>query len=100
VKVADTVCHYHSEAIQSDSFQHGLVCLPTPHVNYTDTKHGEDCLYLDVFAPTAATCDKPMPVYVFLQGGGFATNANYNFNGTGLVLASDHNVLIVTFNYR
>jgi carboxylesterase type B len=41
-----------------------------------------------------------LPVYVFIQGGGFNTDANPNFNGSGLIIASDHNIVIVTFNYR
>ena len=68
-------------------------------MNLTNTT-SEDCLFLDVYAPTNTTADSRLPVFVFLQGGGFNSNANPNFNGTGLILASDLNIVIVTFNYR
>lgn len=61
----------------------------------------EDCLFLDVYAPTKALKSKQkLPVYFFIQGGGFAELSNSNYNGTGLVEASDHKMLVVTFNYR
>lgn len=39
-------------------------------------------------------------MFVFIQGGGFSTNSNPNFNGTGLIRASGNNIIVVTFNYR
>ena len=61
----------------------------------------EDCLFVDVYAPTnAAQSGKKLPVYFFIQGGGFAELSNANYNGTGLVEASGHNIVVVTFNYR
>jgi len=41
-----------------------------------------------------------LPVFVFIQGGGFSADADPNFNGTGLVAASGRNIIVVTFNYR
>lgn len=52
---------------------------------------------MDVYAPTNATS---LPVYIFIQGGGFNSDANSNLSGTGLIEASDYNVMTVTFNYR
>ena len=52
-----------------------------------------------MYAPSGAAAST-LPVYIFIQGGGFNSNANPNFNGTGLVLASQMNIVIVTFNYR
>lgn len=61
----------------------------------------EDCLFVDVYAPTnAIRSGKRLPVYFFIQGGGFAELSNANYNGTGLVEASGHNIVVVTFNYR
>ncbi len=61
----------------------------------------EDCLFIDIYAPTdARTSQKKLPVYFFIQGGGFASLSNANFNGTGLIEASDFNIVVVTFNYR
>ena len=60
----------------------------------------EDCLFLDVYAPANATEESKLPVYFFIQGGGFNANANPNLNGTNLVIASGMNIVVVTFNYR
>lgn len=61
----------------------------------------EDCLFLNVYAPTDATVnDRNLPVYFFIQGGGFASLSNPNYNGSGLVQASGNNIIVVTFNYR
>lgn len=60
----------------------------------------EDCLYLAVYAPSSAKVTSKLPVFVFIQGGGFNSDANPNLNGTGLIQASDSNIVVVTFNYR
>lgn len=61
----------------------------------------EDCLFLDIYAPTAALKgSKKLPVFFWIQGGGFAVNSNANYNGTGLIKASENNMVVVTFNYR
>ena len=61
----------------------------------------EDCLFLDVYAPTnAVSSGSKLPVYFFIQGGGFASLSNPNYNGSGLVEASGNNIVVVTFNYR
>ena len=61
---------------------------------------GEDCLYLNVFAPADALMDRtaPLPVMVWIHGGG-------NRNGEGGDLSNarlpvDYDVIVVTFNYR
>lgn len=79
--------------------QHGLICLSTPG-DPNSTTTSEDCLFLDAYAPSAANTSSKLPVYFFIQGGGFATNSNPNYNGTGLIEASDMNIVVVNFNYR
>lgn len=39
-------------------------------------------------------------MYVFIQGGGFNSNGNANFNGSDLVRASGDGIVVVNFNYR
>jgi carboxylesterase type B len=39
-------------------------------------------------------------VYFFIQGGGFNSLSNPNFNGKGIIKASGYNIVVVTFNYR
>jgi carboxylesterase type B len=60
----------------------------------------EDCLFLDVFTPGNATEDAGLPVFFWIQGGGFNANTNANYNGAGLIEASEFNIVVVTLNYR
>ena len=53
-----------------------------------------------MFAPTKATTTSKLPVFVFVQGGGFNINGNANMNGSDLVRASGGEILVVNFNYR
>ncbi|KAI1385545.1 alpha/beta-hydrolase [Hypoxylon trugodes] len=87
-----------SKATQ-DATQHGKVCLSTDDSPPSDTT-AEDCLFLDVYAPTKATPKSKLPVYFFIHGGGFNTDSNPNMNGSGLIKASDYNIVVVTINYR
>ena len=41
----------------------------------------EDCLYINVFTPANATSASKLPVWFYIQGGGFAANSNANYNG-------------------
>lgn len=83
--------------------KHGPTCLGTRQ-RVSDQPipptQSEDCLFLDVYAPANLTEDSKLPVYFFIQGGGFNLNANPNLNGTSLVVASGMNIVVVTFNYR
>jgi carboxylesterase type B len=41
-----------------------------------------------------------LPVFFFIQGGGFNSDSNPNLNGSGLIKAADMDMVIVNFNYR
>ncbi|KAH7939237.1 hypothetical protein HPB52_009340 [Rhipicephalus sanguineus] len=60
----------------------------------------EDCLYLNVWAPVAATDSGPRPVLVWIYGGAFtfgsANSAIYN----AVWLAALGDVVVVSMNYR
>ncbi|KAK3670489.1 hypothetical protein LTR78_009593 [Recurvomyces mirabilis] len=77
----------------------GPICLGTGSGAPTN-KSNEDCLLLNIYAPTGATSDSKLPVYFFIQGGGFNTNSNPNINGSELIHASDLNIVTVAVNYR
>jgi carboxylesterase type B len=62
--------------------------------------HSEDCLFINVFAPAKSSNTSALPVYVFIQGGGFSVNGNANYNGADLIDAADNNIVVVNFNYR
>jgi carboxylesterase type B len=53
-----------------------------------------------VFTPSSATKQSKLPVWVFIQGGAYATNSNANYNGTEVVQGSGNNIVFVNFNYR
>ena len=56
-------------------YQHGPLCLGTGD-SPKKTNTSEDCLFLDVYAPTNATVKSNLPIFLFIQGGGFNYNAN------------------------
>jgi carboxylesterase type B len=60
----------------------------------------EDCLFLDVWAPTNATTASKLPIMVFIQGGGWHSDSNGNFNGSLLVENSGGTMMVITLNYR
>ncbi|KAI0600837.1 Alpha/Beta hydrolase protein [Biscogniauxia sp. FL1348] len=82
-----------------DANQFGPICLGIS-VPYPTTGQSEDCLYANVWAPANATLDSKLPVWLFIQGGGYTVNANANWNGTALVERSGGNIVLVNFNYR
>jgi len=71
-----------------------------PGLQYGKQPTDENCLFVDVYAPTNATEDSNLPVMVFIQGGGWSSDSNGNFNGSLLVANSGMNMVVVTLNYR
>lgn len=64
---------------------------------------GEDCLYLDVFAPAMDGVSLPsgadrLPVMYWIHGGGNSMGAGNQL--PPMALARDNNVIVVTINYR
>ncbi|KAE8367948.1 Alpha/Beta hydrolase protein [Aspergillus caelatus] len=81
------------------SLKHGPTCIPTSE--YPIPEDASDCLFLDVYSPyRASNHPELLPVFVWIQGGGFNQNSNPNYNGTGLIQASGMGIVVVTFNYR
>ncbi|KOB77961.1 Carboxylesterase CXE26 [Operophtera brumata] len=81
-----------------DASQHGPVC-PQYNERMDRMEPGsEDCLYLNIYTKTI-TPAKPLPVMVWIHGGGFYTGSgNSDFYGPDFIIA--HDVILVTFNYR
>ncbi|KAK0671394.1 putative esterase lipase [Cercophora samala] len=75
------------------------ICLGAG-VSYPTQGQSEDCLYANVWAPANATTKSKLPVWVFIQGGGYNALTNYNWNGSEVVEASGYGVVVVNFNYR
>lgn len=43
--------------------------------------HSEDCLFLNVWTPSDANSEAKLPVFVWIQGGGYNTNSHANVGG-------------------
>ncbi|GBP32968.1 Cholinesterase [Eumeta japonica] len=56
-----------------------------------------DCLRLNVYVPNKASSQNPLPVMVWIYGGGFFEGAAGWYDGSYLV---KHDVVVVTINYR
>ncbi|KAL8806816.1 MAG: hypothetical protein Q9182_001076 [Xanthomendoza sp. 2 TL-2023] len=59
----------------------------------------EDCLFIQVYAPSNVTTGSNLPVYVYLQGGGFTVNGG-TYNAASLIEASGMQIVVVDLNYR
>ncbi|XP_063801693.1 fatty acyl-CoA hydrolase precursor, medium chain-like isoform X2 [Pseudophryne corroboree] len=58
----------------------------------------EDCLYLNVFTPTDRARNSPLPVMVFIHGGGLMTGLASMYDGSAL--SSYEDVVFVSIQYR
>jgi carboxylesterase type B len=58
----------------------------------------EDCLYLNVYAPSVIPQGRKLPVLFMIHGGGLTTGAGDQHDGS-LLVHSD-NVIVVSINYR
>lgn len=58
----------------------------------------EDCLYLNVYRPARRSSQSPMPVLVYVHGGGFAGGSGSARDGAPL--AGAHDMVVVMINYR
>jgi para-nitrobenzyl esterase len=59
----------------------------------------EDCLYLNIWAPSTASARSKLPVIVFIYGGGFTIGSSGSALYAGESVAK-RNAVFVNFNYR
>lgn len=78
--------------------QFGNICVGGDE--NVDGLRGEDCLYVNVFRPSNVTSCSKLPVWLYIQGGGYKANSDYNHNGSTVVQQSGQNMIFVNFNYR
>ncbi len=66
---------------------------------FQDAGPSEDCLYLDVYSPVAVHHAHPLPVMVWIHGGGYAAGGSSEprYSNSPLV---DRGVVLVNINYR
>ncbi|KAH7322600.1 putative triacylglycerol lipase [Stachybotrys elegans] len=77
----------------------GATCLPTEHHSF-EAGASEDCLFINVQAPSSATEESRLPVMLYIQGGGYSLNSSPNLNAAGLIAAASYEMMAVSFNYR
>lgn len=58
----------------------------------------EDCLYLNVYAPSVIPAGQKLPVLFMIHGGGLTTGAGDQHDGSLLVQSDD--MVVVSINYR
>jgi para-nitrobenzyl esterase len=79
-------------------FGHDCMQLPVPNDDTPLlTTPSEDCLYLNVWAPEHAT--EPLPVMVWIYGGGFVSGGTSPAVTSGANFAHD-GIVFISFNYR
>lgn len=57
----------------------------------------EDCLYLNVWAPSKSTAKDKLPVMLWIHGGGFVGGSGSGLSGKEF---AKQDVILITFNYR
>lgn len=77
----------------------GPICLGIS-VALPNAAESEDCLFVNVWAPQGANTTSNLPVWLFIQGGGYVSNSNANWDGAEVVQKSGNNIVFVNFNYR
>ena len=86
------------------ALDYGPACLQIPGgiptiLNGRNLTFSEDCLNLNIFAPSYRLSNgERFPVMVFIHGGGFLWGYAAGFEGRYLSLSGD--VILVTINYR
>jgi para-nitrobenzyl esterase len=64
-------------------------------------KMNEDCLYLNLWAPSPIVPTRKLPVMVWIFGGGYMSGSGDSLQTRGNELVSTHkDVIVITFNYR
>ncbi len=74
----------------------GSSCMQGVRPSSAESSISEDCLYLNVWSPVLSRDLKPLPVMVWIHGGGFVVGSG-DMDAARLAAKG---VVIVTFNYR
>lgn len=85
---------------ERDAIQSGPICVQPPSGGDPGVGPGlpsEDCLYLNVFSPSER--QEPLPVMVWIHGGGFNNGSGTAHLYDGSALAR-RGVVVVSINYR
>ncbi|KAL0820065.1 hypothetical protein ABMA28_006010 [Loxostege sticticalis] len=82
-----------------EAVDENIRCRQPIYLEATSTSGQEDCLILNVYTPLNKPLDKPLPVMVFIHGGGY-----HQYSGSRMVFGPDYlvnkDIVLVTINYR
>jgi para-nitrobenzyl esterase len=87
----------------ADASSYGCVCPQPPVPNFPldlGAPEDEDCLFVNVWAPSGTAPGDGKPVMVWLHGGAFVLGSGSQPLYDGRRLASSGDVVVVTLNYR
>lgn len=80
-----------------DATQFGAACRQTS--NWVKDKQSEDCLFLNITAPSTKSA-KPYPVMVWIHGGGLNGGTGSEWGPQGGKALTEKGVILVRINYR
>ncbi|XP_071477527.1 LOW QUALITY PROTEIN: cocaine esterase-like [Diadema antillarum] len=82
---------------ERNATEFSAACVQDPYEDlYAVTS--EDCLYLNIYAPSQR--QPGTPVMVWIHGGGFSAGTAMTYDYSGIPLVTVGDVIIVTINYR
>ena len=58
----------------------------------------EDCLFLNIYAPSTATARSRLPVWIWIHGGALTSGAGSDYDPS--VMVAENDIIVVTINYR
>lgn len=89
-----------------EALRPGSACTQMPLISSDEGLRGaEDCLYLNIWAPRyvaelVPVGDRRVPVMFWIHGGGNSIEDGSTALWDGSLMAIEHNVVVVTINYR
>ncbi|WP_313674893.1 carboxylesterase/lipase family protein [Mycolicibacterium sp.] len=90
-----------TEVLDADTY--GFVCPQPPVPNFPldlGAAANEDCLFLNIWAPSGTKPGDDKPVMVWLHGGAYVLGSSSQPLYNGKRLAASGDVIVVTLNYR
>ncbi|KAJ6493918.1 Carboxylesterase [Mycena vitilis] len=79
-------------------FEFSVAAVNEGLFNTPPAPESEDCLFLNVWAP--ASTNHPLPVLIWIYGGGLAFGTASTAYYDGASFASNQHIIVVSFNYR
>ncbi|KZV95309.1 alpha/beta-hydrolase [Exidia glandulosa HHB12029] len=86
-----------------DASRWGKRCMQTPSALRPISDMSEDCLTANVFRPAGLDSSKPVPVMIWIYGGGFQSGTASVYNATSIVrrsVALGTPIVVLSLNYR